>query len=577
MSRAGGRAARRVGRIERRGRLLVAEPVFEPGPTVALDRRSDVRPGDLALIEYGPGRARVVRSLGRADTARDVVDSLLWDRLGWVGFRSKLERHAEAVAAEVAADPGPRRDLTELATFTVDPATARDFDDAVSARREGDAVRVWVHIADVAAHVKPGSALDREALRRGNSTYVPGAVEPMLPFALSGDACSLAPGRVRPAVTTEMVISADGECGWVAFYRSLIRSDHRLDYDQLDRIFAGRERAPETVAEPLALTREVAAALADRPRPEALEINTSEPDFAFDADGNVVSAAAVTSTEAHRLIERLMVLTNEQVAATLERRGVPTVYRVHERPDPERVKYLADRLADLDVPTPPVPDPLQPADAAEVTAEISRAVAATVRREGRGARAFTSMILRSLKQARYSADNLGHAGLGSSAYCHFTSPIRRYPDLVAHRALLSVIGEGEGAPTRAEAEAAALECSDTERLSMQLERDADDICAAFLLERELFEGDRGRVFAGEVVGMVRGGVFVAFSGERSELYEGFLPIGRLDHEWFEVNELETALVGARSGARVRLGDAIEVTVDRVEPLRGRVTLGGPRG
>lgn len=554
---------------------MAAEPVFEPGAPVALDRRGakSVRPGDLALVEFGPGRARIVRELGRADVAHDVVEALLWDRLGWAGFRGKLERQAEAVAEEVAADPGPRRDLVELATFTVDPATARDFDDAVSARREGDSVRIWVHIADVAAHIRPRSALDREALERGNSTYLPGMVEPMLPKALSGGACSLSPGEDRLAVTTEMLIGPDGEVTSVSFYRSVVRSDHRLDYDQLDRIFAGRERPAEIVAEPLALTREVAAALAARRGPEALQISTSEPDFSFDAKGHVESAAAVTDTEAHRLIERLMVLTNEQVAEALERRGVPTLYRVHERPDPRRVAYLADRLADLAVPTPALADPLQPADAAEVVGEISRHVAATVSREGRGRMAFTSMILRSLQQARYSDANLGHTGLGSAAYCHFTSPIRRYPDLIVHRGLLSILGEGEEAPLRSEVEAAALSCSDSERDSIRMERDADDICAAFLLERELFEGDRDRVFTGEVVGMVRGGVFVAFPGERSELYEGFLPIARLGSEWYEPNELETALTGKRSGDQVRLGDPIDVTVDRVERLRGRVTLG----
>ena len=567
------RDRRQVAVVGRRGRMWVAEPVFEPGPTVALDRRKGAQragPGELALVEFGPGRARVVRPLGRADVARDVVEALLWDRLGWVGFRGKLERQAEAMADEVAADPGPRRDLTELPTFTVDPATARDFDDAVSARREGDSVRIWVHIADVAAHIRPKSALDREALRRGNSTYVPGMVEPMLPNALSARACSLSPGDIRPGVTTEMLIGPEGEVAKVAFYRSLVRSDHRLDYDQLDRVFAGRERPPEPVAEPLALTREVAAVLAERRGPEALEISTSEPDFGFDSKGHVEAAVAVTDTEAHRLIERLMVLTNEQVAAALERRRIPTLYRVHERPDPRRVAFLADRLADLEVPTPALPDPLQPADAAEAVGEISRQVAAAVAREGRGAKAFTSMIL---QQARYSDVNLGHAGLGSAAYCHFTSPIRRYPDLIVHRGLLSMLGEGEEAPLRSEVEAAAISCSDSERQSVSMEREADDICAAFLLERELFEGDRDRVFSGEVVGMVRGGVFVAFAGERSELYEGFLPIGRLGDEWYETNELETALIGKRSGNRVRLGDAIEVIVDRIERLRGRVTLG----
>ena len=221
----------------------------------------------MALVEFGPGRARAVRELGSPERARDVVEALLWERAGWRGFRDRVESEA-AEAAERASrrSPEPRRDLTDLATFTVDPATARDFDDAVSARREGDGVRLWIHIADVAAHVTPGSEFDREAFRRANSTYVPGTVEPMLPAALSADACSLAPGVERLAVTTEIELGAGGEVRSSSFYRSRMRSDARLNYDQLDEIFAARARPPEPAAEPLEIAREVTADLAARPR-----------------------------------------------------------------------------------------------------------------------------------------------------------------------------------------------------------------------------------------------------------------------------------------------------------------------
>ena len=199
----------------------------------------------MAIVRFAGGRAKVLREIGRPDVARDVSAALLWERLGWRGFRPKVEAAADE-AVEAARRGGPqRRDLTELPTFTVDPASARDFDDAVSARREDGGVRVWIHIADVAAHVTPGSELDREAAERANSTYVPGAVEPMLPRALSADACSLVPGVERLAVTTEIEFAESGEPRSAGFYRSLIRSDHRLDYDQLDEIFAGRESAPE--------------------------------------------------------------------------------------------------------------------------------------------------------------------------------------------------------------------------------------------------------------------------------------------------------------------------------------------
>jgi len=239
-----------VATIERRGRFLVAEPLFERGPQVALDRRTRVGAGEMALVEFGPGRARALRELGSPGRARDVVEALLWDRTRGRGFGDPVERAAAQAAERALAEPGARRDLTEMATFTVDPATARDFDDAVSARREGDGVRIWIHIADVAAHVTPGDELDREAYRRANSTYVPGTVEPMLPTALSADACSLAPGVDRLAVTAEIELGAGGEVRSSSFYRSRIRSDARLDYDQLDEIFASRAEPPAPAAEP---------------------------------------------------------------------------------------------------------------------------------------------------------------------------------------------------------------------------------------------------------------------------------------------------------------------------------------
>ncbi|HZJ29518.1 MAG TPA: RNB domain-containing ribonuclease, partial [Solirubrobacterales bacterium] len=569
-----------VAEIGRRGRLTVAEPLFGPGPTVALSGNSSAPPNAIALVEFSAGRAEIIEKLGRSDRPRDVAQALIREHRGRrSGFPRRLEKEAEAAAARAASENGderPRRDLTGLDTFTVDPASARDFDDAVSARREGDSIRLWIHIADVAAHVKPGSALDREAYERGCSTYVPGTVEPMLPSALSAEACSLAPGVERLAVTTEVLLGPDGRPGEPAFYRSRIRSDARLDYDQLDRVFAGRERPPAPVAEPLELARAAAASLVDRGAGTALTINTVEPEFEFDSEGRVTRSVAVDETEAHRLIERLMVLTNELVAQTLERAGIPTLYRVHERPDPDRVEELFEALAELDVPTPPLPDHLQPADAAELVAAVSRSVSETIEREGRGRHAFTSQVLRSLKQAVYSPANRGHTGLGSAAYCHFTSPIRRYPDLVVHRGLLSRLGAGERPPSAGSIEAIAGQCSERERDSIRTERDADDVCAAFLLEREQVEGGYDRTYEGEVTGLIGRGAFVTFAGELGSTYEGMLPAARLGPDWYELNESRTAFVAERGGddgsARVRLGDPVTVTVDLIEPARGRVTL-----
>ncbi len=271
----------------------------------------------------GGGRAVVARRLGRPDVARDVIEALMIDR----GLRRRFDPAVER-EARLADESEPRlegrRDLRELATFTIDPATARDFDDAISAAREDDGSwRIWVHIADVANYVTPRSLVDREAYRRGTSVYVPGAVEPMLPPELSNHACSLVPGQDRLAVTVEMRIAGQ-QAQRPAFYRSVIRSDARLEYGQVDRIFSGEERAEEPWGEALSAARAAAGALGERRASSgALVVDSPEPEFRFDEQGNLEAAEPTEQTESHRLIEYLMIAANEQVAGLLESRRVP--------------------------------------------------------------------------------------------------------------------------------------------------------------------------------------------------------------------------------------------------------------
>ena len=244
-------------------------------------------------------------------------------------------------------------------------------------------------------------------------------------------------------------------------------------------------------------------------------------------------------TESHRLIEHLMIAANEAVATVLDERSIPTLYRVHERPETQAVVRLVGQLASLDIATPPVPEPLAPSQAAEIVAQCSVLVDQHVRRTGHGRLALTSLVLRSLKQARYSPANLGHAGLRSSHYCHFTSPIRRYPDLICHRALLSAVGGGEDAPRAGSLDEAAEWTSARERDAMVIERDADDVARCFLLERDMYEGGWDTVYDGEVTGLIGAGAFVTFGDN----YQGMLPVRRLRGDWWELNEQGTMLLG----------------------------------
>jgi ribonuclease R len=512
------------------------------------------------LASKGRGRARVERVIGPANDIGNVLEAVLVEQ----GLREPFEPFDL---------PAPsfegRTDLRDLAAFTIDPETAKDFDDALSVRRDGDGLRAWVHIADVSYFVPAGSPLDSGAAQRANSVYVPGLVAPMLPHELSDEACSLRPHEDHLTVTVEVLFDSDLQPGEPTFYRSVISSDERFTYGQVQRILQEGER--HRLVEDLRLTEQLATELRRRRFGRgALRVESNEVTFVFDDRGGIERAYFEQEAHAHMLVEELMIFANEAVAELLSRRRREALYRVHEPPEPQSVQLLLAKLADLGVPTLPAPgaDRMSPAEAAGVAAAASERVAEYTEKSGRGKEAFPVLVLRSLKQAHYDPRNLGHSGLASPAYCHFTSPIRRYPDLVVHRALLRELGNEQGDLAPDDLQALAEHTSTQEREATRIEYLADEICLAWLLESQLFERGWEEPFEGEITGIIDSGVFIRFG----EVFEGYLPVRRLGGDYYEINELGTALVGRRSGKPYRLGDPLEVLVEDIRRSEGKVEL-----
>jgi ribonuclease R len=524
-----------------------------PGTPLLLDSKGvgDAGPGDLAVVRKGRGRARVERALGPASSIEVVLEGLLVEEGELRGFEpySPPELDVEG-----------RVDLRDRFAFTIDPETAKDFDDALTFEED----RALVHIADVSWFVAAGSPLDGGAAERAFSVYVPGLVSPMLPPELSEELCSLRPNVDRLCVTVEIPLP-DGE---PSFYRSVIRSRERLTYGRAESILAGRERADEELTKALRRAERLAQMLRDRRFARgALRVESPEAVFAFDGRGGVERAWRESEPHAHMLVEELMILANSLVAELLAGRRREALYRVHEPPEPQSVALLLARLADLGVPTPPTPEHMGPRDAAQVAGAASELVTDYAGKTGRGRDAFPSLVLQSLKQARYDPHNLGHSGLASTAYCHFTSPIRRYPDLVVHRALLRELGVSDE-PLPDDLDGHAEHASQRERHAARLEYRADELCLSWLLEQQLFELGWEAAFEGEITGLIPSGLFVRFG----DVFEGYVPVRRLPGDYFELSELATALVGRRGGRRYRLGDRLEVRVADIRRNEGKVEL-----
>jgi len=571
----GGPAAEVVVEIVGAGRGAVAHQAFSAGYDIRMSSATlgDARVGDLARVVVRGRSARVVDVFGRARAPGPAMAGMLWANGRGVGPPRAVEREVAAIGEGNPLVDAGRRDLTQQDVVTIDPEGAKDHDDAIAAERDGDNVRLWVHIADVSHYVQPDSGVDRDAARRGCSLYVPGTVDPMLPSRLSSDLCSLRPGVARRVITAEMTVTPDGEVRDARFYRAAIVSERRLTYPEVDTHFAGARLGAPRLEDTIAAARAAADRLrARRIARGALEIGSGEAVWVLGPE-RVEGVRIEHQTASHRLVEDCMIAANEAVAQYLIARKVPAVFRYHGDPDQHQVERLYAQLAALEVATPALPEGhLGPAERRDAVRRAGEAVgthltAARARGDADGS-ALWVLVLRAVKQAFYSADASTHSGLASPAYLHFTSPIRRYPDLLVHRALVGALGIDIDGPTRADLEIAAAESSDAERAAVDLERKADRICAALLLEQELNAGDWTRPFDAEVTGLIGTGVFLRFG----IAYEGFLPMRAQGGVELVIDNAEVGLVDPSGRPAIRLGDRLAVRVAEIDALRGRVRL-----
>ncbi len=522
--------------------------------------KNGAQPGDIVWVEEAGSelarRARVLERVGPMSDPRTVsLISIAANDIP-VEFPEAALREAEAARA---APMGDRLDLRRLPLVTIDGEDARDFDDAVFAEADPDhpgGWRILVAIADVAWYVRPDKPLDRAAYRRGTSVYFPDRVVPMLPEALSNNWCSLLPRQDRPVLVAEMWIDAAGALKKHRFHRAMIHSAARLTYNRLQ---SARNGAPDEELAPLMdsvvapLYGAFATLLAAREKRGALDLDLPERLVKLGGDGRIAEIGVRERLDSHRLIEEFMVLANVAAAQALEQRHMPCLYRVHDQPDAAKLEGLREFLGTLGIAL-PVGQRLRPGDLNRVLQAI----------EGKPtARLVNETILRSQSQAVYAPGNLGHFGLALARYAHFTSPIRRFPDLIVHRALISAYGLGEGglpADDKSRFEEFGEHLSMCERRAVAAERSAmDRYVAAYMADHV------GATFSGRVTSVTRFGLFLALDGSGAD---GLLPIRSLGQEFFRHEEGRQMLVGERTGETYGLGDRLKVRLDQADTATG---------
>ena len=568
IKRLGSSAHKILGVIRKSRRETRVEPVDRKSKESLLIPEAmagDLRDGDLVLAQvglseqrYGPKQGKILEIVGREDQPRAASLIAIHSHGIPTGFTPEAEAEAEAAKPPTLAG---RQDLRDLPLITIDPADARDHDDAVFAEPDTDAGNeggwiVWVAIADVAAYVRSGTALDREAREKANSVYFPDRVEPMLPERLSNGLCSLREGEARACMAVRMVFDRSGRKKSHKFVRGLMRSAAKLSYEQAQAAVDGQTDETtgpilKAILEPLWAAYRCMKIGRDVRSPLAIE--SLERRILINAAGEVASIQPRASLEAHKLIEEMMVQANVCAAETLEAKKTPLIYRIHDTPSQEKVQSLAEFLATISIPWSKGEAPR--------TERFNDLLNKT--RESPHAAIINEVVLRSQMQAIYSSENIGHFGLNLAKYAHFTSPIRRYADLIVHRGLIRALGLGDDGITDrdiAQLKDTAEQITFAERRAMAAERDATDrYVAAFLADRV------GATFPGRITGVTRFGLFVRLEETGAD---GLVPVSKLGNEFFVHDDRQHALIGDHTGARWTLGRTVEVKLVEATPVTG---------
>lgn len=572
--------SRVVGRLEesRRGTIVVPEdirigtffsiPAKGSAPVNAVDGQQVVIEVTSWPVGGRPPEGRIIEVLGWPDDPEVEVQTVIRRFDLPHRFQPAALAEAQAVPEQVGRDDLKGRvDLRKLPTVTIDGETAKDFDDAVSLRPEGDGWRLWVSIADVSHYVKPDSLLDQEAYLRGTSVYFPDRCIPMLPERLSNGICSLNPHLDRLTMTAEMLFDKTGTMLESRFYPSVVASDARLTYTLVKQVIVdGNEKALDkqrSLVPMLMQMKELTLALmAMRRNRGSIDFDLPEPEIIIGLTGQTEAIVKSERNLAHQLIEEFMLAANEAVARFVTDQQLPFIYRIHEPPDPARLADFHDFILPFGFTLELQGDKVAPRALQQLIAEA----------EGKPEERMVNYgLLRCMKQARYSADNLGHFGLASGCYTHFTSPIRRYPDLIVHRLLRLALAQTEGSLTKqqqreldrlgATLAEAAEHTSKRERVAMEAERDVVE-----LKKLQFMQGKIGQEFDGFIAGVAGFGCFV----ELTEVFvEGLIHISTLVDDLYRFEEKDYALVGRR-GKVLRIGDPVRVRVVAVNPQARRI-------